>query len=260
MDQQQAAEVLRNLDLRTRRMEQILPDLPTRQEMREAIDSSIKAAVAPLATREELHDAIQAAVAPLATRDEMHEAIQAAVAPLATRQELREAVAPLATRQELREAIAPLATRQELREAVAPLATRQELREAIAPLATRQELAAINQNLQGTMADWREEARRYAQVLVEDVRDETRFHLEAMGITADQLTRNYDAVRARMEEMVRTAAQQHVSCRKTHEEWRAYFEDKMKTHAKELAEFRKKVEKIRAAAKAGAGRPKRKVS
>ena len=37
MDEQRAAEVLRNIDARTRRIEQILPDLPTRQEMREAI-------------------------------------------------------------------------------------------------------------------------------------------------------------------------------------------------------------------------------
>lgn len=59
MDQQQAAEVLRNLDLRTRRMEQILPDLPSRREVREAIDASIQAAVAKLATREELQQGLQ---------------------------------------------------------------------------------------------------------------------------------------------------------------------------------------------------------
>ena len=73
-------------------MEQILPDLPTREEMREV--------VAPLATREEMHEAIQAAVVPLATREEMHEAIQAAVAPLATREELLRGLADL--RDELR--------------------------------------------------------------------------------------------------------------------------------------------------------------
>ena len=101
MDQQQAAEVLRNLDLRTKRMEQILPDLPTRGEMREAIDASI-----------------QAAVAPLPTRDEMRAAIQAAVAPLATKRELSEAVAPLATREQLSD------VRDELRRHMQVLAER----------------------------------------------------------------------------------------------------------------------------------------
>lgn len=71
MDQQHAGEVLRNLDLRTRRMEQILPDLPNRQEIREMIDTSIQAAVAPLPTRAEMHEVIQAAVAPLATKEEL---------------------------------------------------------------------------------------------------------------------------------------------------------------------------------------------
>ena len=49
-------------------MEQILPTLATREELREA--------VAPLATRAELHAAIQAAIAPLATRAELYAAIK----------------------------------------------------------------------------------------------------------------------------------------------------------------------------------------
>ncbi|MDE3156300.1 MAG: hypothetical protein KGN76_14455 [Acidobacteriota bacterium] len=96
-------QVVRNVDARLTRVEQILPTLATKEEMRAAIAE--------------------------------------AIAPLATRAELREAIAPLATKAELREAIAPLATKAELREAIAPLATRAELREAIAPLATRADVA-----------------------------------------------------------------------------------------------------------------------
>ncbi len=77
-------DVLRNLDRRLGRVEQILPTLPTREEM---------------------HAAIQAAVAPLATREEMQAAIRAAVAPLATKEELRAAIAPLATKAELHEGL-----------------------------------------------------------------------------------------------------------------------------------------------------------
>jgi hypothetical protein len=57
----------------------------------------------------------------LATRDEMRRAIADAVAPLATREELRAAIAPLATKEELRLAIAPLATREEVRQGLADL-------------------------------------------------------------------------------------------------------------------------------------------
>lgn len=95
---------LKNVERRTERMEQILPTLATREELREA--------AAPLATREELREAI---------------------VPLATKEELREAIAPLATKEELREAVAPLATKEELRlaiqAAIAPLATKAELKE-----------------------------------------------------------------------------------------------------------------------------------
>ena len=97
------AQVLRNLDERTSRIEQRLHSFPTREEMNEAI----RVGVEPLATREEL----RAAIEPLATREEL----RAAIEPLATREELRAAVEPLATREELRAAGEPLATREELR-------------------------------------------------------------------------------------------------------------------------------------------------
>jgi alkylhydroperoxidase/carboxymuconolactone decarboxylase family protein YurZ len=91
MDGAETEAVLRNLDQRVGRIEQILPTLPTRDEMRSAIQD----AVAPLATKEEL----RAAIAPLATKEEL----RAAIAPLATKEELRAAIAPLATKDELRE-------------------------------------------------------------------------------------------------------------------------------------------------------------
>ena len=74
MDPQPLEQVVRNIDARLERVEQILPTLATKTELQDAI--------APLATKTELQDAI---------------------APLATKAELREAVAPLATKAELRE-------------------------------------------------------------------------------------------------------------------------------------------------------------
>jgi alkylhydroperoxidase/carboxymuconolactone decarboxylase family protein YurZ len=99
MDSDVVATRLENLDQRLARVEQFLPTLATKDELREAI--------APLATKEELRLAIAEAVAPLATKEELRLAIAEAVAPLATKEELRLAIA---------EAVAPLATKAELRE------------------------------------------------------------------------------------------------------------------------------------------------
>ena len=60
MDAMGLEQVVRNIDRRLDRVEQFLPTLATREEMR--------AAIAPLATRDEMHAAIGGAVAPLATR------------------------------------------------------------------------------------------------------------------------------------------------------------------------------------------------
>jgi hypothetical protein len=86
-------DVVRNIDARLERVEQILPTLVTQQRLEGAIAplatrEELRAAIAPLATREEL----KAAIAPLATREEMHAAIQAAIAPLATREEMYAAI------------------------------------------------------------------------------------------------------------------------------------------------------------------------
>ena len=95
MEQPELQTVVENLDGRVARIEQILPTLVTKEDL--------KLALAPLPTREEMREAIRKAVEPLPTRDEMHEAIntaiQKAVQPLATRSEL----APLATKAEVRE-------------------------------------------------------------------------------------------------------------------------------------------------------------
>ena len=93
MPDEQLLDVVRNIDVRLNRVEQILPSLTTREELH--------AALANLATREEL----RAAIAPLATGAEMHEAIQAAVAPLASRDELQAGLKSLADelRAEIRE-------------------------------------------------------------------------------------------------------------------------------------------------------------
>jgi hypothetical protein len=62
-------QVVRNIDGRLDRVEQILPTLPTREEMHAALNSAIRDAVAPLATSEELDRKI----APLATKNELRE-------------------------------------------------------------------------------------------------------------------------------------------------------------------------------------------
>jgi predicted house-cleaning noncanonical NTP pyrophosphatase (MazG superfamily) len=150
MDEQKAAEVLRNVDLRTRRMEQILPDLPTRDEVRSIIDESIKTAVAPLATKEELAGA----------------------------------VAKLATKEELADAVAKLATKEELADAVAKLATKEELAAAIEPLATRAELHEVRDELRRHMDVWAERIQDQVQMVAEaylalDARD-ARQHADVM--------------------------------------------------------------------------------
>jgi hypothetical protein len=92
MDAQPLEQVVRNIDTRLARVEQILPTLATKAELAEAIAG----AIAPLATKAELTEAIAEAVAPLATKAEL----AAAIAPLATKAELNEAIA--ATKAELR--------------------------------------------------------------------------------------------------------------------------------------------------------------
>ncbi len=65
MEPQPLEEVVRNVDMRLTRVEQILPTLATKTELQEAI--------APLATKEELRVAIAEAIAPLATKVELRE-------------------------------------------------------------------------------------------------------------------------------------------------------------------------------------------
>ncbi len=76
------------LTRRTDRVEQILPTLPTKDDLRQAIAEAVE----PLATKVELHQAIAEAVEPLATKVELHQAIAEAVEPLATKAELRDAI------------------------------------------------------------------------------------------------------------------------------------------------------------------------
>jgi len=90
MDDVMIARHLENLDRRLARVEQFLPTLATKEELRVAIESlatkeELRVAIAPLATKEEL----RVAIAPLATKEELRTAIAEAVAPLATREEVR---------------------------------------------------------------------------------------------------------------------------------------------------------------------------
>ena len=104
MDAMEAEDLLKKLDRRMQNVEQILPTLPTREEMRAEIRAEIREAVRPLATKEEL--------AKLVTNDKL----EGIVATLATKEDLAAAIAPLATKAELAAAIAPLATKAEMRE------------------------------------------------------------------------------------------------------------------------------------------------
>ena len=74
MEQQSIEGVVKNVNERVTRVEQILPTLATKADL--------DAAIAPLATKAEL----AAAIAPLATKAEL----AAAIAPLATKAEMRE--------------------------------------------------------------------------------------------------------------------------------------------------------------------------
>ena len=72
MDDVMIATHFENIDRRLGGVEQILPTLATKEELRLAIAE----AVAPLATREEMRLAIADAVAPLATKAELQSAFQ----------------------------------------------------------------------------------------------------------------------------------------------------------------------------------------
>jgi hypothetical protein len=160
MADEQLFDTVRNIDARLMRVEQILPNLATR-------------------------DDLQAAIAPLATRDEL----RAAIAPLATREELRAAVTPLATRDELRAAVAPLATREEMHEAI-----HVAIHAAVEPLARRDEMKAaltsLADQLRAEIKAEGERSRRYTDVLIEDLRDDNRLileHLIALSARVDAL-------------------------------------------------------------------------
>ncbi len=145
MEPMEAETLLRKLDRRTQEIEQILPTLPTRTE---------------------LHEAIDAAVRPLAT----HEELGAAVVKLATKDELAATVATLATKDELAAAVAKLATKEELAAAVAKLATKEELAAAVATLATKEQLAGLRRD----MRQEGERTRRHFDVVAESIHDTIR--------------------------------------------------------------------------------------
>jgi len=87
MAKSSAAAQLENFNQRLVRTEQILPTLPTKDDLQRAVE--------PLATTEALRRAIES----LATKEELRRAIE----PLATKEELRRAIEPLATKAELLE-------------------------------------------------------------------------------------------------------------------------------------------------------------
>ncbi len=112
MRTEQMEQRFENVERRVDRIEQILPTLATREDL--------KAAIAPLATKAEL---------------------RAAVALLATKAELRAAIAPLATKAELRAAIAESEQRMRTHFDVVAESLRDDVRlvaEAVATLLERE--------------------------------------------------------------------------------------------------------------------------
>jgi hypothetical protein len=89
----EAERLLKKLDRRLEQVEQILPMLPTRDEMKDATGRAVE----PLVTQAQMKAVIAEAIAPLATKEKL----VAAIAPLATKDELAAAIAPLATKDEL---------------------------------------------------------------------------------------------------------------------------------------------------------------
>lgn len=70
MDVVELEQVVRKVDDRVRRIEQILPTLATKDDLKAyATKEDLRAAIEPLATKEEL----RMAIAPLATKIEVHE-------------------------------------------------------------------------------------------------------------------------------------------------------------------------------------------
>ena len=92
MEQPELEAVVRNIDDRLVRIEQILPTLATKEDLHLlATKEDLRATREDLrATREDLRADLQRSIQPLATRAEMHEAIRIAVEPLATKIEMRE--------------------------------------------------------------------------------------------------------------------------------------------------------------------------
>ena len=99
MEQPELEAVVRNIDDRLVRIEQILPTLATKEDLHLlatkedllATKKDLRATREDLrATREDLRADLQRSIQPLATRAEMHEAIRIAVEPLATKIEMRE--------------------------------------------------------------------------------------------------------------------------------------------------------------------------
>ena len=101
MDSAMIDEHLENIDRRLTKLEQILPALATKEELRLVIE--------PLATKEELRRAIE----PLATKEELRLAIE----PLATKEDLK----AYATKEDLK----AYATKEDLK----AYATKDDLRE-----------------------------------------------------------------------------------------------------------------------------------
>ena len=74
MDNDMIATHLKNIDRRLASVEQILPTLATKDELRVlATKEELATAIAPLATKAEMRETIATAVAPLATQDGLDE-------------------------------------------------------------------------------------------------------------------------------------------------------------------------------------------
>ncbi len=167
MDAMEAEALLRKLDRRMQEVEQILPTLPTREEMR----AEIREAVAPLATKEQL--------------TELQERLEAMAARAVTHEEFDRVVATLATKAELAAAIAPLATKA-------------ELAAAIAPLATKAELSSMRTELRVEIREEGRRTRQHFDAVAESMRDDVRLIAEGQEALREEVRQGFKRVDGRL--------------------------------------------------------------
>jgi hypothetical protein len=108
-------QVVRNVDRRLGRVEQILPTLPTREELDRTLDRKLDERLATLVTKEDFNRTLDERLATLVTKEDFNRTLDERLATLVTKEgfnrTLDERLAALATKEDLREAFERSSTR-----------------------------------------------------------------------------------------------------------------------------------------------------